>query len=461
MKRILILASTGAFSRNFLRAGFLEEAARSGLPLEFVAPKEKIAAYHAEFGVPHEQFAELPPQDFVFAETLFRNIEKWSVHTRFMFLHHMFFLRRRGSQDPFPIRVIIFAVRMLLWFLGQFHFFRVFVRLAYTALPAPSVHEFLKTHKPTLVFCPSVLYGTEWQFIKEAKKLGIKTIGMLASWDNFYSKTFLRAFPDYLLVQNELLKRQAMRLADYPEKRIRVVGTPQYDCHVARNRVIGRNEFFQNIGADPAKKLILYAFSGKISEAVDNEMLAVLQRTLTESGLAQETQVLIRPYPKRNFSPRKAQWARKSFGFLVDESSTEIGAEKDKWEMDERALGVMANSLAHADVVITTCSTFFLEAAIFGTPLVGISFDGGLKLDKWNSTRRFREWEHIADLERTGGVWFVEREAELVRALRSYLSSRALHAEGRGRIIDEQLAGFGGKAAWAVAHSLKNILNAV
>jgi hypothetical protein len=323
------------------------------------------------------------------------------------------------------------------------------------------VREFLKTRQPTLVFCPAVLYGSEWQFIKEAKKLGIKTVGMLSSWDNFYSKTFLRTLPDYLLVQNELLKRQAVSFADYPEKQIRVVGAPQYDRHIMRMGVIGRNEFFRSIGADPVKKLILYAFSGKISEAVDNEMLAVLHRILTESGLAQEAQVLVRPYPKRNFSPRKASWARHTFGFLVEESSTEIGAGRDKWEMDENALRFMANSIAHADIVITACSTFFVEATIFGVPLIGISFDGALKLDKWNSTRRFRTWEHIADLERTWGVWFVESEAELTKALQAYLSSRALHAEGRKCIIDEQLAGLGGKAAEAIAHSLKDILSVV
>lgn len=458
MNRILVPASTGALVRNFLRAGFIAEAQRVNLSLVFVVSQEKIDAYQKEFGA-HGIFFEIAPrQDFAFLESIIKTGEKWSVHTYFILLHHLFFLKRRGSQDAFLVRIALFLVRMFLWFLGGFSLFRRVARFTYSLLPAPSARAFLKAHQPTLVFCPSLLYGVEWQLVKEARRLSITTVGMVASWDNFYSKTFLRVFPDYLFVQNKLLKKQAIVLADYPECRIRVVGAPQYDRHWRREGVVSRSEFMKRIGADPSKKLILYAFSGKISEAVDNEMLAVLHRLLDESGLRNTTQVLVRPYPKRNFSPQKAQWARQSLGFLVEESSTKIGDGKDKWELDEEALRFMANSLAHADIVVTACSTFFVEAAIFGVPLIGISFDGGLTLDAVNSARRFRQWEHIADLERTGGVWFVENEAEFLRALQSYVSSRELHADGRRKIVEEQLSGLGGGATRTIAEELQKII---
>lgn len=458
MNRILVSASTGALVRNFLRAGFIVEAKRFGLSLVFVVPREKINVYKKEFGMQGVLFETAPRQDFAFLESVFKIGEKWSIHSRFMWFHHLFFLKRHGSQDVFLIRIVLFSVRIFLWFLGGFRLFRHTIRFVYSLLPAPSARAFLKAHQPTLVFCPSLFYGVEWQLVKEARRLGITTVGMVASWDNFYSKTFLRIFSDYLFVQNELLKKQAIVLADYPEGRIRVVGAPQYDRHWRRERVVSRSEFMKRIGADPSKKLVLYAFSGKISETVDNEILTVLNKVLHESGLKHTTEVLVRPYPKRNFSPQKAQWAKTSFGFLVEESSTEMSAGKDKWELDERALNFMTNSLVHADVVLTACSTFFVEAAVFGTPLIGISFDGGLKLNRWNSTRRFRKWEHIADLERTGGVWFVENEIEFLRALRSYVLSRELHASRRKRIVEEQIAGLGGKSAHTVAESLKEIM---
>lgn len=461
MNRILVPASTGALVRNFLRAGFIAEAQRMHLSLTFVVPQEKVDAYQKEFGGQGVSFERAPRQDFTFLESIIKTGEKWSVHTRFILLHHLFFLRRRGSQDAFLVRSVIFPVRMCLWFLGGFRVFRRAVRFAYSLLPAPSARAFLKAHQPAFLFCPSLLYGVEWQLVKEAKRLGIKTVGMVASWDNFYSKTFLRVFPNYLFVQNKLLKKQAMVLADYPEHRIRMVGTPQYDRHWKKEGIVSRSEFMERIGADPNKKLILYAFSGKISETVDNEMLGVLRRLLEESGLQRTTQVLVRPYPKRNFSPQKAQWVRQSFGFLVEESSTAIGNGNDKWELDDAALRFMANSLAHADVVITTCSTFFVEAAIFGAPLIGISFDGELQLDAVNSVRRFRQWEHLADLERTGGVWFVENETAFLRALQSYLSSRELHNDGRKRMVEEQLGGLGGMAARTIAESLQKIIISV
>ncbi len=457
MKKVLIPVTSGAFARNFLRAGIVGEARRAGLSLVLYVPKEKLGAYAAEFGGDGVLFEALPSTTSR-CERFFDACDKWSIHSRFMLLHHLFFLTRAGARGAPLRRFPIFVVRLCAWCLGGAPLFRTVVRAAYAAVRAPHLQALLAAHQPSLVFCPSLLHGAEWQFLKEARRLGIPTVGMTASWDNLCSKTFIRVFPDRLLVQNELLKWQAVTLADYPKRRITIVGAPHYDRHFRREGVISRGAFFKSIHADPSRKLILYAFSGKVGEAVDDAMLSVLQRIMQTHAWGAEAQVLVRPYPKRNFSHKKAAWVRDTLWFLIAESGTAVGEGKDKWELDGQALQFMANSLAHADVVITTCSTFFVEAAIFGAPLIGISFDGGLRRNRWNSVRRVRQWEHIASLERTGGVPFVESEEAFARALGASLADRTLRAAEREQIVKEQAAFTDGKSLARIVAALRAAL---
>jgi hypothetical protein len=459
VKKVLIPLSTGAAARALLRTNFCAEAARVGLHVIFAVPGEKIDTYRHECrGVAECDVFPATMESGLF-ERICRLCEKWCVHSRFMYLHHFFFLWRRGSRDHAPLRLALFCVRISMWVVGGYNLFRRAFRVLYSWVPALSTRTYLMSHRPALVFCPSLPYGGEWDFLKEARRLGIPTVGMTASWDTLCSKTFLRVLPDYLFVQTGSLVEQAVSLCGYPRTRIRVVGAPQYDRHFLREGVVTRDVFMRSLGVDPAQRLIVYAYSGKISEEVDNRMLAVLKRVIDARTDKNKIVVLVRPYPKRNFSSRKAAWVRDLFGFFVPESVTAVGAGKDKWELSDEALAFMANSLAHADVVVTACSTFLVEAAIFGAPLIGVSYDAGLKVNSWNSLRRVREWEHIANVERTGGVWFVENDTEVTHALDAYMHSRDLKSAERVLLVHEQTGGTAGHAARVIAETLRIIIS--
>ncbi|MDO8510302.1 MAG: hypothetical protein Q7S15_01620 [bacterium] len=279
---------------------------------------------------------------------------------------------------------------------------------------------------------------------------------MTASWDNFYSKTFLRVFPDYLLVQTKLMRDQAVRLADYPASKISVVGLPQYDRYFKKNGIIPRNQFIVGLGGDPGKKLLVFACSGKVTLTEDVEMIELLRR-LIKNGTLPAMNVLVRPHPKRTFSESYMEKIRKEYGFLALTPARKLNVAGDPWEFDERAISLLTNSLAHADVVISTCTTLFIEAAIFDAPLIAIGFDAGRKLNYWNSSRRFFEWEHMADLKRTGGVFNVTSERELVEALRLYLNDRKLHHEGREKIVAEQAVFTDGQSVSKTVDVLRSV----
>lgn len=458
MKKILIPASNSFFVRNFLRNGFASALRDAGIVAIFLAPAEKLSYYRQEFARENIMFDALPPSVAFFADWFFKKIEGWSIHSRFVALAHWYYLVRPHSKDWLAVRLFVFPVRMTLWQVGRFKWWRALVRLLFSFVPHTPVRALLVRHAPDAVFCPFMNVGQEWHFLKETKKLGIKTIAMTPSWDNFFSKTFLRVSPDVLLVQTNLMKEQAAIFADYPRENISVTGVPQYDRYFLRTGIVPRSEFFKRIGADIHKKLIVYACSGKITYDLDVSMLSVLHRIITAKDFPVPAQVVVRPHPKRVLAQVVLDRVRNDYGFIAEKPLSRLAIARDPWEFDEQAISLLTNTLAHADIVITTCTTFFVEAALFEKPLLAIGFDPVERKAYVNSARRFFEWEHLADLGRTGGVWRVQSEEELSQAIQAYLSDPALHSSGRKKIVEEQAVFTDGESLGRVVATLKSVL---
>src|SRR3989344_4729776 len=413
MKRILVPVSNSFFVRNFLRTDGLKILlGRPGIELVFLVPKVKLEYYRKEFSSSRLTFVEMPRQNIAI-EKFFKFLETSSVHTRTVLMQQYFYLKRIGAKENIVIRFFVFFLSRLLWHLGRFSWWRQLVRFFYVLFREGAFEKILSELKPDLVFCPTLIYN-EFPLLRAAKRKGIKTLGMISSWDNFYSKTFLRVQPDALLVQTEYLKSLAHQLADYPLEKITVTGVPQYDRYFKKTEIVQRSEFIKGLGGDPDKKLILYAFSGKLGIDVDFDILDILSRALQEGRIPNSAQILVRPYPKNDFSPERVFKIKKRYGFLVRQVAGHVGAGKDNWEFEEESLALLGNTLAHSDIIITMYSTFFIEGAIFNKPLIAVAFDGRHKRAYWNSSRRFFDWNHLADIKKSGGISIARSEEELI-----------------------------------------------
>ena len=242
----------------------------------------------------------------------------------------------------------------------------------------------------------------DYRLLLEAKRQKIKTVGMILSWDNLSSKVFLQVFPDQLIVHSNVIKDEAVRLAGYPAEKIIVTGVPQYDPYFQRKNLLSREEFCTQIGADPKKKIILYAASGKASSLFDLDIVEKLSGAIKSRVLPTGTQILIRPYPRYDFPSKKIEELQKRAKILIFSPVTHGGWEKDDWEFGDRDLNFLINSLAHADVILTMTSTFLIEGAIFDKPIISPIFNGQKKLNYWYRAERLLEFDHLASLKNFG-----------------------------------------------------------
>lgn len=459
MKTIVIPISNSFFVRNFLRTDAYEILRKiPDLRLVLLAPQDKIEYYRSEFPQHNLIFDVLPDLLRLRSERFFAYIEKAGTHSATVAIMQGTELRRRGAKEPLIARIFYFLLGRALWHLGRFRLYRRAVRLLYRLTPTKVFKGTLARYKPDLVFSPLMLRG-ETMLIKEAKEMRIKTMGMVHSWDNLTSKSFLRAHPDRLIVHTKMLQDQAVGIGDYPREPIAVTGIPQYDCHFRRERTRSRDEFIRGLGGDPSKKLLVYAFSGKAGLHIDFDILDMLHKAITAGEIKEPLNVLIRPYPKHDILPEKMEQLKNQYGFLGLSVMSHVGKRSENWEFDEPALDLLSNTLAHTDIVINMFSTFFIEAAIFDKPLIAIAFDGYQHFDYWNSARRFFDWNHLTDLRPLGGITFVRSREELVKAINQYLENPELNTAGRRAIVKQQCGFTDGKSGERVAQAILDYLS--
>lgn len=457
MKTLLTCFNNSFFVRNFLRTEIASTLLRSGkVQLVLLAPGDKLAYYRKEFGRPGLVFDVLPDVSKFWSERIFKFMETSSIHTHTVtMMQRTDFIRDQGHKSVLR-RSVRYAAGRALWFLGRFRLWRSFLRRLYVAFPSDDFGPYLRRYRPNLVYCPAMLYF-DARLLKEAKKAGIPTIGMMLSWDNLYSKTFLRAHPDLLMAHTDVIREQAIQFGDFPGDRIVVTGIPQYDNFFRRSGVVGREEFIGSLGGDPSKNLIVYAFSGKAGLSIEFEMIEMLGDAISK-GEIQNVEVLVRPYPKFEFPESRLQKWRNQYGFLARQAVEHVGSGKQNWEFDDAALKLLANTLEHADVVISMYSTFLIEAALFGKPLIAIAFDGAKKRSYWDSTERFFEWDHLREVKELNGIWIAQSGGELIRAINTYLAHPEYMAEGRARIVERQSQFTDGRSAERVARVIGECL---
>ena len=466
MKTILIKFDNSFFVRNFLRTDALSiMLARPDVRLVLLAPVEKIGYYQKEFlhlaslrpriGA-NLLFEPLPQYRYVRMERIFKFIEMAGIHTRTATLiHRTEFVRTRG-QKWLLRRFARYAAQRFCWHLGRFTAFRRFIRWVYYVLPSDAFSDIFSRYRPDLVYCSSLLPG-DARLLKEAKRGGIRTAGMILSWDNLYSKTFLRVYPDTLLAHTSRVADQALMYGDYPAEQITLIGIPQYDRYMRKSDVVPRKEFIRWLGGDPNKRLIVYAVSGKAGLHIDLEIVEAIHYAIEKKEITYPAQVLFRPYPRYDATEEQIKRLQNRYGMLVKPSMAHVGKGKDSWEFDEQSLWLLSNTLAHADVVIVMYSTFFIEAAIFDKPLIAAAFDKEPR-SYWHSARRFFEWDHLRELGEFGGITYARSREELINAINlSFENPSHLH-EGRRRMVETQCQYTDGKSAERLANELLKLL---
>src|SRR3989344_6094135 len=355
MKTVVIPSFHTIISRNILSTPILRDLLSSAVRVVILVSKKQEAFFREEFG-----------NSGAIIEALDLSIGFRDIFLRYLSLSALLTaslnLKRKTEMKGSGNYLILLTPLSLRQWLVRF--------LSKTFAPSePFIELFLK-YDPTLIFGTDVANDLEVRLLAHAKRRGVPTVSMVRSWDNLTSKGYIRIVPDELLVWNDLIKKEAIKLHHVPEEKIAVVGIPHYDAYLKSPSLSGRG-LRQKLGIPDNKKFITFAPAGDRyldKNTVDRDIVFLLEKYIPI-----ELDILVRlPFSdtvslleKEKFSSRVHIY-RPGTDFKVIKN-TELSKEEEE---------ILIATLKYSELIVVGPSTFVIDAALFDKPIIVVGFDG-------------------------------------------------------------------------------------
>src|SRR5581483_11085751 len=238
------------------------------------------------------------------------------------------------------------------------------LQLAERSIPPPRSHlRYLAEFEPDVVLItPLVDLGSrQSDWLRAAKRLGIRTVYPVFSWDNLTNKGLLRDIPDRVLVWNDLQRREAAELHRVPADRIRLTGAPVCDPWFEWRPSRSREEFCREVGLRADRPIVLYVCSSPFVAPGEPEFLRTwVERLRSHGDVLAEAGILIRPYPDTAGRWRDA---------APEDPQVRVWPRSGEAPHDEVSRRNFFDSIFHAAAVVGINTTAQIESAIVGRPV--------------------------------------------------------------------------------------------
>jgi hypothetical protein len=263
---------------------------------------------------------------------------------------------RKRAYDRTPLFVLLLARlparRALTWLLERIE----------EAVPTQAgVDEFLAARRPDLLLVtPLIELGSpQLDYVRAARRRGLRSALCVWSWDHLSSKALIRVAPDALLVWNEIQRGEAAQFHGIPAARVHVTGAQCFDRWFDRTPARPRADFCRRAGLPDDRPFILYVcsalFRGSPSEASFVRGWVAAVRASADPALA-AMNILVRPHPQR-----LDEWR--------DQPPLDGAVLWGSNPIDDDGRADYFDSLYHSDAVVGLNTSALVEAAIVDRPV--------------------------------------------------------------------------------------------
>ena len=231
-----------------------------------------------------------------------------------------------------------------------------------------AVFDLVRRDRPDLVLVtPLVDIGSDQvDYVKAARRLGIRSALPVLSWDNLTNKGLVRVQPDKVFVWNEAQKAEAEALHGVAAGNVVVTGAMVYDQWFARRPSSTREAFCERVGLDTSKPFFLYLCS---SPFIAPDEVSFIEQWITAVRSAPDPRVrhaglLIRPHPE-NLQP----WQRFS---EMRRENVAVWPPRGASPVDFESRNDFFDSMYHAEGAVGINTSAQIECGIIGRPVFSI-----------------------------------------------------------------------------------------
>lgn len=304
----------------------------------------------------------------------------------------------------------------------------------------------------------------EMALIEAARKMGLPTAVMIRSLDNLSAKILHLPPADmYIVWANATRDFLLYMYPDISPDRVHVTGSPQFDRHLDPAFRLSREIFFEQIGLDSRRPLVVYTCATPQLIGHEIHITQHIADAVRDGKLANRAQLLVRGHP-RGFGCNYPLLRETYPGVAVypPPAPCVYGSPEHEAQVVRLILGdetVHLATLAYQDVQVNISGTMMVDSAILDKPIVGVHYDIPPDVPKGWSVRRFYRRSDIRPIIESGGVRLANNPEECIALINGYLKNPALDAEGRRKIRERECGPLDGRAGKRIAALLRGLVS--
>ena len=173
---------------------------------------------------------------------------------------------------------------------------------------APEVLRFLDAERPDLVLVTPLLYfgSQQGEYVRGARRLGVRSVLCVGSWDNLTTKGLIHAVPDRVVVWTDAQREELRTIPRIDSERVAITGAPAYDQWFVTAPSVTHDVFCEKARLRPECPFLLYLCS---SPFITPHEVGFVERWIAGIRTSsvrelREAGILVRPHPQN-----VEQWA--------------------------------------------------------------------------------------------------------------------------------------------------------
>jgi len=442
---LLLVIPDGTGIRNFLCTDFIEGVPATGsVTVWHALPPASLAPFQARWG-DRVRWLPLPP----FREGIVaRVLRQAKVYGQLYWQRESgldLVLRQLRPRGRRSVRVLGATARLLgtlaagprrLHWLDRLHWAAAGWgdQAAYTRV--------LRTVQPAVVFCTHQRAGRAVAALLAARRAGIPTATFIYSWDNLPKGRMAVPADHYLVWSRHMAAEMATYYPDVAAARVHIVGTPQFEHYWNAILIQPRAAFLASLGLDPQRPVVCFSGDDVASSPYDPTYLADLAAALRALPAAQRPQLLFRRSPAdggERYAPVLARYPEIAVSAPLWLRPT-AGADWTGTVPLPADVALLANVVAHCDLVVNIGSTMAMDFAIKGKPAIYLRYNPvDLPADsEWTITNIYA-LPHFRSVHALQPVYWATAAADLGALVQQVLAQPSDKAAARQAWLDHQV----------------------
>lgn len=287
--------------------------------------------------------------------------------------------------------------------------------------------ETLQKEQPAMVFCTNQRPMTAIAPMLAAQELGIPSATFIFSWDNLPKATMV-VETDYYFVWSDLMKKELLFYYPYiKEEQIFVTGTPQFESHFDKNKLLSKEVFFKQNDLDLDKKYVCYSGDDVTTCPDDPKYLEDVAKAIRElNKKGHSLGIVFRRCPV-DFSNRYDE-VLETYKEVITPIAPLWKKIGDGWNTvlpTQNDIDIQMNTIAHTELVVNLGSSMVFDYVAHNKPCVFVNYDVvPKKISDW-SVKKIYNYVHFRSMPNNNAVFWIDSPEAIVGIIEKALTKNS------------------------------------